>query len=141
MSKIGVLIEAIENEVKAANFGVIAGARGESGNEIYAFVLNANADACKDDLQEYGVQKIVEVSVEGAADLAFSHSCNRRHNELGELMGRKRFCDNLEGFRGLSQQSSAVHFLRSTSVPYRVSLCSHRHSRVVGEFVTNSFAF
>jgi electron transfer flavoprotein alpha subunit len=71
MSKIGVLIEAIENEVKAANFGVITGARGKGGNEIYAFVLNANADACKDDLQEYGVQKIVEVSVDGA-DLAFS---------------------------------------------------------------------
>jgi electron transfer flavoprotein alpha subunit len=71
MSKIGVLIEANENEVKAANFGVITGARGKGGNEIYAFVLNANADACKDDLREYGVQKIVEVSVDGA-DFAFS---------------------------------------------------------------------
>ena len=77
MSKIGVLIEAIENEVKAANFGVIAGARGESGNEIYAFFLNANADACKDELQEYGVQKIVEVSVDGA-DLAFSPDLKAR---------------------------------------------------------------
>ncbi len=71
MKKIGVLIETTENEVKATNFGVITAARGEGDNEIYAFVLNADADMCKDDLKEYGVRKIVEVSVDGEG-LAFS---------------------------------------------------------------------
>jgi electron transfer flavoprotein alpha subunit len=71
MKKIGVLIETTENEVKAANFGVITATRGQGDNEIYAFVLNADADMCKDDLKEYGVRKIVEVSVDGGG-LAFS---------------------------------------------------------------------
>lgn len=66
MAKIGVLIETTENEVKATNFGVITAARGQGGNEIYAFVLNADADACKEVLQEYGVRKIIEISVGGA---------------------------------------------------------------------------
>jgi electron transfer flavoprotein alpha subunit len=71
MKKIGVLIETTENEVKATNFGVITAARGEDDNEIYAFVLNADADMCKDDLKEYGVRKVVEISVDGGG-LAFS---------------------------------------------------------------------
>ena len=71
MKKIGVLIETTENEVKAANFGVITATRGQGDNEIYAFVLNADADMCKDDLKEYGVRKIIEVSVDGGG-LAFS---------------------------------------------------------------------
>ena len=45
MSKISVLIEAIENEVKAANFGVITGARGQGDNKIYGFILNADTHA------------------------------------------------------------------------------------------------
>ena len=71
MAKIGVLIETTENEVKATNFGVITATRGQGDNEIYAFVLNADADMCKDDLKEYGVRKIVGVSVDGEG-LAFS---------------------------------------------------------------------
>jgi len=71
MKKIGVLIETTENEVKATNFGVITAARGQGDNEIYAFVLNADADMCKDDLKEYGVRKTIEVSVDGGG-LAFS---------------------------------------------------------------------
>ncbi|MFH1934649.1 MAG: electron transfer flavoprotein subunit alpha/FixB family protein [Pseudomonadota bacterium] len=71
MAKIGVLIETTGNEVKATNFGVITATRGQGDNEIYAFVLNADADMCKDDLKEYGVRKIVEVSVDGGG-LSFS---------------------------------------------------------------------
>ena len=65
MANMGIVIEMSENQVKAANFGVITAARGDGGNKIYAFVLNADADALKDALQEYGVQKIVDVSVDG----------------------------------------------------------------------------
>ena len=68
MAKIGVLIETSDNEVKKANFGVITAVRrDESGNEIYALVLNGNATGCKETLQEYGVQRVVEVFVSGAA--------------------------------------------------------------------------
>lgn len=65
MDNIGIVIETAENKVKAANFGVITAARGEGGHKIYALVLNAGADALKDDLQAYGVQTIVEISFDG----------------------------------------------------------------------------
>ena len=71
MSNIGVLIETGEDGVKEANFGVISAARGDGSNEIYAFVTGASADSCKSTLQEYGVQKIVDLTAEGG-DLASS---------------------------------------------------------------------
>ncbi len=72
MANIGVLIEiSDDNEVKKTNFGVITAARGEGGNEIYGLLLGANADTCKDAVQEYGVQKVVGISVDGA-DMASS---------------------------------------------------------------------
>ena len=77
MAKIGILVETTENDVKTANFGVITAAKGEGGNEIYAFVLNGNADIYKDDLKEYGIRKIVEVSVDGGG-LAFSPDLKAR---------------------------------------------------------------
>ena len=66
MSNIGVLIETGDDGVKEANFGVITAARGDGGNEIYAFVLGTSADLCKSILQEYGVQKIVELAAASA---------------------------------------------------------------------------
>jgi electron transfer flavoprotein alpha subunit len=66
MSNIGVLIETGDDGVKEANFGVITAARGDGGNEIYAFVLGTSADSCKRILQEYGVQKIVELAAANA---------------------------------------------------------------------------
>ena len=65
MSNIGVLIETGDDGVKEANFGVITAARGDGSNEIYAFVPGAAGDSCKPTLQEYGVQKVVELSAEG----------------------------------------------------------------------------
>ena len=70
MANIGIEIEMAENKVKAATFGVITAARGEGGHKIYAFVMNASADALKDALQAYGVQKIVEVSVDGVGRIS-----------------------------------------------------------------------
>ena len=61
MLKVGVLIEIGEDGVKEANFGVITAARGA---EIYAFVLDANADGCREALQTYGVQKVVAIGTD-----------------------------------------------------------------------------
>ncbi len=66
MANIGVLIETSDNEVKKANFGVISAARGEGGNEVFALILNSDAAPCKAAVREYGVQKVVGVSAEGA---------------------------------------------------------------------------
>ncbi|MBI9091148.1 MAG: electron transfer flavoprotein subunit alpha/FixB family protein [Desulfobacterium sp.] len=68
MARIGVLIETNEKSVKPANFGVLTAARGE-GNEIYAFVLEADAAAFQDGLKAYGVSKVIAV---GASDGDFS---------------------------------------------------------------------
>jgi electron transfer flavoprotein alpha subunit len=65
MSNIGVLIETGDDGVKEANFGVITAARGDGSHEIYAFVPAASAESCKSILQEYGVQKVVELSADG----------------------------------------------------------------------------
>ena len=59
MSKVGVLIETGEDGVKEANFGVITAARGAGNAEIFAFVLDTNADECREALQSYGVGKVV----------------------------------------------------------------------------------
>jgi electron transfer flavoprotein alpha subunit len=62
MSNIGVLIETGDDGVKEANFGVITAARGDGSNAIYAFVSGTSAESCKSILQEYGVQKVVELT-------------------------------------------------------------------------------
>ena len=64
MANIGLLIETGEDGVKEANFGVITAARGDDGNELYAFVLDASVEEHKSVLQAYGVQKVIEISAE-----------------------------------------------------------------------------
>jgi electron transfer flavoprotein alpha subunit len=64
MPNIGVLIETGEDGVKEANFGVITAARGDGDNKLYAFVLDAPAEAHKSVMQAYGVQKVVELTAE-----------------------------------------------------------------------------
>jgi electron transfer flavoprotein alpha subunit len=71
MSKIGILIEAGEDGVKEANFGVITAARGAGDAQIYAFVLDTSAEGCKGALQSYGAGKVVALGVEGG-DLSVS---------------------------------------------------------------------
>ena len=61
MSNIGILIEAGDDGVKEANFGVITAARGDGSNKLYAFVLDAPAEECKEPLQTFGVHKVVEL--------------------------------------------------------------------------------
>ena len=62
MAKIGILIETDGDEVKATNFGVITAA---AGNEIYGFVMDLDADTCKEVLGQYGVRKVVEIKSSG----------------------------------------------------------------------------
>ena len=93
MSNVGILIETGESGVKEANFGVITAARGAGDAEIYAFVLDGSAEACKADLQSYGVQKIVALGAEGG-DLATSPDLQAaalmdaiKHFEISALLG------------------------------------------------------
>ena len=93
MSNVGILIETGEGGVKEANFGVITAARGAGDAEIYAFVLDGSAEACKADLQSYGVQKIVALGAEGG-DLATSPDLQAaalmdtiKHFEISALLG------------------------------------------------------
>jgi electron transfer flavoprotein alpha subunit len=63
MKKVGILIELKDDEIKKANYGVITLAR-EQGCELYALVLNGNAAAHKEQLQQYGIGKIIDVTSE-----------------------------------------------------------------------------
>ena len=61
MEKIGVLIEFKDDQIKKTNYGVISLAR-RQGCELYALLLNANGASCKKQLQEYGIEKIVDIA-------------------------------------------------------------------------------
>jgi len=61
MEKIGILVEIRDGEIKKANYGVITGARGND-HELYALVLDGCGPTYKDELQEHGVQKIIDIS-------------------------------------------------------------------------------
>jgi len=61
MEKIGVFIEINDNKIKRANYGVITAARGNN-NELYAFVLNETRPEYRDVLQEYGIDRIIDIS-------------------------------------------------------------------------------
>jgi electron transfer flavoprotein alpha subunit len=65
MSNIGVLIEIGDEGVKEANFGVITAARGDGSHVVYGFISGASADSFVAKLQEYGVQKVVELTADG----------------------------------------------------------------------------
>ncbi len=67
MTKVAVLIETVDNEVKASNFGVLTAAQG-GDNSIYAFIAGADGEACKGDLEKYGATKIVSIEA-GDADI------------------------------------------------------------------------
>ena len=64
--KIGILIEFENGKIKKANYGVITAAR-DAGNELYALVPDAEGIGCKEQLQTYGIQKIVLVSSKPAS--------------------------------------------------------------------------
>jgi electron transfer flavoprotein alpha subunit len=72
MGNIGVLIETTDNQIKATSLGVLTAARkGTVYDAVYAFLINADADACLPALQEHGAARAIEIKVEGV-DLALS---------------------------------------------------------------------
>ena len=65
MQKIGILIETSAQRIKPTLFGVITAARGE-GHELYGLVFDGKGAQYRDDLQAYGIHKIVDIqSAEG----------------------------------------------------------------------------
>ncbi len=66
MKKIGILIELKDGNIKKTNFGVITLAR-RQGCELFALIVNGDAAACKEQLQQYGIEKIIDLtSAQGA---------------------------------------------------------------------------
>ncbi|MGD9055180.1 MAG: electron transfer flavoprotein subunit alpha/FixB family protein [Desulfobacterales bacterium] len=61
MEKIGILIELKDGNIKKTNFGVITLAR-RQGCELFALIVNGDAAACKEQLQQYGIGKIIDLT-------------------------------------------------------------------------------
>jgi electron transfer flavoprotein alpha subunit len=61
MGKVGILIELKDDKIKKTNYGVITLAR-QQGTELYALVFNGNAADCKEQLQQYGIEKIIDLT-------------------------------------------------------------------------------
>lgn len=61
MEKVGILIEFKDGKIKKTNFGVITLAR-QPGCELYALIVDGNAAACKEQLQQYGIGKIIDIN-------------------------------------------------------------------------------
>ncbi len=72
MTRTGVLIETDAGKIKESNFGVLTAARGTPGdNEVYALLLDGDAETVKAELAAYGVGKIIRIFVD-TGDLANS---------------------------------------------------------------------
>ena len=69
MSKTGVFIETADQKIKTSVPGVIAAAA--QGGEVVGFVLDGHAEIYKEQLGEYGVTQVVNLT---ASDITFSHS-------------------------------------------------------------------
>jgi len=65
MKNIGIIIEADNGTIKATNFGMITLARAPE-TELSAFVMDADVEAVKQDLESFGIARIFDVSL--AAD-------------------------------------------------------------------------
>ena len=61
MEKVGILIELKDGKIKKTNFGVITLAR-RKDCELFALILNGDAAACKEQLQQYGIGKIIDLT-------------------------------------------------------------------------------
>jgi electron transfer flavoprotein alpha subunit len=60
MKNVGIIIELDSGKVKEANFGMITLARAND-TQLFAFVINADARALKEDLESFGITKIIDV--------------------------------------------------------------------------------
>ena len=62
MKNIGIIIELDKGKIKETNFGMITLAGGKD-TQSFAFVMDADAQALKKDLELFGITKIVDVSL------------------------------------------------------------------------------
>lgn len=62
MKKSGVLIEIKDGKIKDANFGMIACA-GASSREVYALVINENAESFRETLAAHGVHAVLDITL------------------------------------------------------------------------------
>ena len=60
MKNIGIIIELDNGRIKATNFGMITLARAKD-TQLFAFVMDSDAASVKEDLESFGITKIVEV--------------------------------------------------------------------------------
>jgi len=61
MAKIGVLIETKDGEVRKTTLGVLTAARQDPEGEVYALLLDPNAEGCRGLLKQYGADRIVAI--------------------------------------------------------------------------------
>lgn len=61
MSRIGVLIEAKDGEVKKTSLGILTAARQDPKGEVYALLPDPNAVGCYGLLRQYGADRIVAI--------------------------------------------------------------------------------
>ena len=61
MAKIGVLIETSDGKVKRTTLGILAAARQALEAEVYAILLEPNAEEHRELLKQYGADRIVEL--------------------------------------------------------------------------------
>ena len=62
MKNIGIIIETDNGKIKETNFGMITLA-GANKPQLFAFVMDADARALKEDLESFGITKIVDISL------------------------------------------------------------------------------
>ena len=68
MRKIGILLEIKDGALKKPNFGVVTAARADD-HELYGFLVGGSAADHKTALEEYGIQKLVDITAKvGALD-------------------------------------------------------------------------
>jgi len=62
MSRIGVVIEIKDKEIKQSNLGIITAACSDNTAEVCALIFNNRAEYNRDILVKYGVKKFIEIS-------------------------------------------------------------------------------
>jgi len=77
MPNIGILIETDKNGIKAANYGLISSVRSVADCTVYALVFNSDGEGYKNDLENYGVRKVVVLN---------GDSCDLRANVVAAAM-------------------------------------------------------
>ncbi|RJQ64465.1 MAG: electron transfer flavoprotein subunit alpha/FixB family protein [Desulfobacteraceae bacterium] len=87
MSHIGVLIETDENGVRPACYGAVTAACKSGGGTVSAMVLNIDPDACRGDLEAYGVGRVIGLIGKNPDMKAEAVAAAVKHFGLSALLG------------------------------------------------------